>query len=474
MPAQNISNQQPTGEPASNRPMPKSVEVTRGHWLWLGLGLTGVAMLSATAGALLAVSLSSTPLMQSRLSAEDAAVFSQGERISTSMSMQMPQLTRPVNILILGTKVLTSDLEDDKLQQEKLGYHALVNSLDGLSDTNLLLRFNPENHKLAVLSIPRDTRTFVEGVGLTKINEANYYGGPALSAKSISDLLGGIGIDRYIRVNVQAVEKLVDALGGVTVYVPKDMKYQDDSQHLYINLKAGKQKLNGNQALQFMRFRYDDLGDIGRIQRQQILMRALMEQTLNPATVVRLPKILSVVQEHIDTNLTIEELVALVGFAAQTQRSNVQMLMVPGEFSDPKDFQASYWLPSYEGIDAMVTQHFNMNQDSAGLQAIEPSRIRVAIQDSTGQDSAVDTLIGSLREAGYRNVSVAKPWTEPLQVTRIVAQSGDMESAKSLRESLGFGEVRVESTGSLRSDITIQLGQDWLTQQHQIKPGQNW
>ncbi|MBD2043074.1 LCP family protein [Microcoleus sp. FACHB-672] len=452
--------------------MTKSIEVTRGHWLWLGLGLTGVAMLSATAGALLAVSLSSTPLMQSRLSAEDAAVFSQGERISTSMSMQMPQLTRSVNILILGTKVLTSDLEDNQPQQQ--GYHALVNSLDGLTDSNLLVRFSPENHKLAVLSIPRDTRTFVEGVGLTKINEANYYGGPALSAKTISDLLGGIGIDRYIRVNVQAVEKLVDALGGVTVYVPKDMKYQDDSQHLYINLKAGKQKLNGNQALQFMRFRYDDLGDIGRIQRQQILMRALMEQTLSPATVVRLPKILSVIQEYIDTNLTIEELVALVGFASQTQRANVQMLMVPGEFSDAKDFQASYWLPSYEGIDALVTQHFDMNQDSAGFQAIEPSRIRVAIQDSTEQDTAVDALIGNLREAGYRNVYVAKPWTEPLKVTRIVAQSGDMESAKSLRDSLGFGEVRVESTGTLRSDITIMLGQDWLTQQDQIKPGQNW
>ena len=102
MPAQNIPNQYPTGEPASKNPMPKSIEVTRGHWLWLGLGLTGVAMLSATAGALLAVSLSSTPLMQSRLSAEDAAVFSQGERISTSMSMQMPQLTRSVNILVLG------------------------------------------------------------------------------------------------------------------------------------------------------------------------------------------------------------------------------------------------------------------------------------------------------------------------------------------------------------------------------------
>ena len=84
-----------------------------------------------------------------------------------------------------------------------------------------------------------------------KINEANRDGGPALSAQSVSELMGGIGIDRYIRINVQGVEKLIDALGGVVVDVPKDMKYQDDSQHLYINLKAGRQRLDGDKAMQF-------------------------------------------------------------------------------------------------------------------------------------------------------------------------------------------------------------------------------
>lgn len=459
MPAQNIPNQNSTSEQDDQNTAKKSVAAPRGNWLWLGLGLTGVAMLSATAGALLAVSLASTPLMQSKLSAEDAAIFSHGERISTSKSMRMPQLTRPVNILVLGTKVLTSDVEERP--REDLGYHALVNSLEGLSDTMLLVRFNPQTKKLAVLSIPRDTRTFVEGAGVTKINEANYYGGPALSAKATSELLGGVPIDRYVRVNVQAVEKLVDALGGVTVYVPQDMKYQDDSQHLYINLKAGKQKLNGEQALQFLRFRYDGLGDIGRIQRQQMLMRALMEQTLNPATLVRMPKILSVIQEHIDTNLTIEELVALVGFASQTQRSNVEMLMVPGDFSDPKQYEASYWLPNYSAIDKMVAQYFDADGDFE-FEATEPNYVRLAIQDSTNNEKAVDGLLDNLNEAGYRNVYVSQPWSEPLEVTRIVAQYGDVETAKVLRDALGFGEVRVESTGTLRSDVTIILGKDWL------------
>jgi len=84
---------------------------------------------------------------------------------------------------------------------------------------------------------------------------------------------------------------------------------------LYINLNA-QHHLNGNQRYNF-RFRYDENGDIGRIQRQQLLMRAVMEQTLNPA-LARMPKILSVIQSHIDTNWTIEELMALVGFGVQT------------------------------------------------------------------------------------------------------------------------------------------------------------
>ncbi len=115
--------------------------------------------------------------------------------------------------------MLTSDVKE--AQTPDLGYHAPVNSLEGLTDTMLLLRFDPQRQKLTMLSIPRDTRTDIEGYGEKKINEANALGGPALTAETVSHLLDGVAIDRYIRINVQGVEKLIDALGGVTVYVPK-------------------------------------------------------------------------------------------------------------------------------------------------------------------------------------------------------------------------------------------------------------
>ncbi|NEO37267.1 MAG: LCP family protein [Moorea sp. SIOASIH] len=426
--------------------------------LWLWLGFTAVAMSSAAAGAILAVSLASTPLLQSELTPDEKSVFNQEETISSN-TMHLPELTRPVNILFLGIKVLTSDLKQPP--EVDLGYHALVNSLEGLSDTMLLLRFDPDGEKVKVLSMPRDTQTRIEKHGKIKLNAANYFGGPALTAKAVSDLLDDVPIDRYIRVNVQGVEKLVDALGGVTVYIPKDMKYTDHSQHLYINLKKGRQHLDGNKAMQFLRFRYDKYGDIGRVQRQQMLMRALVEQALKPSTIARIPQILSVIQSHIDTNLSVEELVALAGFATKTKRANVQMLMLPGRFSNDGKKKVSYWLPNHRSIQQMVAQHFG--QGYTYYSNANSTSLRIAIQYTTDSSEVPKAMLRKLNQAGYKNVRIDQKLSrEPLRTTRIIAQQGDDESAGTIRNYLGFGEVRVESTGAFSSDITIQLGQDWL------------
>ena len=447
--------------PSSSASKKRFINTKSGRWLWFWVGMSGIAMVSATAGALLAVSLSSTPLMQTQLTPEQAAVFD-NDRIAGT-GLKFSELTRPVNILVMGMSVLPPDVKNPPAASVNQRYLPQINSFDGLSDVMLLLRFDPQNKKLAMLSIPRDTRTEIEGHGIKKINAANGEGGPALSAKTTSNLLGGVGIDRYVRINVLGVGKLIDALGGVTVYVPKDMKYQDDSQHLYINLKAGKQHLNGDQALQLLRYRHDQYGDIGRIQRQQMVIRSLIEQTLNPTTAARLPQILKVIQSNIDTNLTVEELVALVGFGVRTNRSNMQMLMLPGRFSEKGQYNASYWLPDKDRIARMMAQHFDIKLESSQASTSHaPTDLRIAIQDSTDSPRTIRALIRTLTAAGYRNVYVSKPWMEPLQTTHIVAQQGDSDSAEVIRSALELGEVRVESTGNLESDITIQVGQDWL------------
>lgn len=481
MPARKAYQSTPSGseatvgiKSANYHPNDQLRKLNKGRVLLVALGLASISLASAAIGAVLAVALSTaSPLQQAELSTEEQKVFSKEETV-TAKNLNLPELKRPVNILVLGIKVISSDLDEQGIEYEKkdVGFHHLVNSFEGLSDSMLLLRFDPKKDKVAVLSIPRDTRVYIDGYGVRKINHANKFGGPALTAATASELLGGINIDRYVRVNVQGVEKLIDALGGVTVNVPKDMKYNDFSQHLYIDLKKGIQHLDGDKAMQFLRYRYDGYGDISRVQRQQMLMRSAVEQTLKPATVVKIPKILSVIQSHLDTNLTVRELMALSNFASQTDRNNVKLMLLPGDFNDGSE-TVSYWVPSNEKIRKLMGNHFNVPMGDGyqiannryavleGTPDLLNPRIRIAVQDSTDDQEVLQSALDALRDAGYRRVFASKNWQDKLRTTRIIAQSGDDEAAEEVRSTLGVGEVVVESTGVLKSDITIQIGQDW-------------
>ncbi|AFY70589.1 transcriptional attenuator, LytR family [Thalassoporum mexicanum PCC 7367] len=429
------------------------------------LVVAGLSFMSASMGAAFAIFMTSKPLQQSALSAEEKAIF--GDENLTASALGVPKLTRPVNILVMGTIVLTSDLPG-ATDQNPGEYLAQVNStLDGHSDAMLLVRFDPATNKITALSIPRDSRVYIEEVGYSKINAANYVGGAALAAQTVSDMLGDVTIDRYIRVNVGGFSQLIDALGGVEVYVPKRMKYQDDSQHLYINLNEGMQHLDGDKAVQYMRFRHDDLGDIGRIQRQQTLLRAIFEQKLNLETVSRIPEIVKVLKRNIDTNLSMQELLALAAFGAQTDLESAKMLMVPGRFSAPEEFPLSYWIVDEYSLPRLVSEHFDLPLQYAesygSIEATTPQYIRVAIQDSIAEPDATDLATDLLYESGYDRVFRAEyDWHQPLEKTQIVAQQGDTTMAEQVRRDLGIGEVVVESTGSLESDVTVRIGRDWL------------
>ena len=301
--------------------------------LWLGLG--GVGIVAATVGTFLGLSLTSTPLQRHSLSSENSAFFNpDGKQVFDHNVLQIAEVTKPVNILVLGIKTNLSDLKNsDGSQRKKTGYDAEIDSLDGLSDTMMLVRFDPQSQRIVVFGIPRDTRIERPKYGVEKINAVDKESGVTTAAQEVSKVLGGIPIDRYVRVNNIGVNKLIDALGGVNVTIPKDIKYQDDSQHFYVNLKAGKQHLDGQGLMNFLRYRHDANGDIGRMQRQQVVMQSLTEQTLNPMNVARIPQLLSIVQSHIDTNLTSEEILAIGGFSLHTGKSKMQMLLMPGDYN---------------------------------------------------------------------------------------------------------------------------------------------
>ncbi len=424
-----------------------------------------MAIASGSIGAGLAYFLTSKPFQQRALTAQEAEIFNRNQAEISAATAGLPELTRPVNILVMGTILLTGDLPNAP-EVPREGYLAQVeHNLNGMSDAMLLMRFDPLAKQVVVLSIPRDTLTNVPTLGQVKINAANYVGGAPLAARAVSQMLGNITIDRYVRVNVQGFGQLIDALGGVEVDLPQPMKYQDDSQRLYINLPAGRQRLDGNRAIQYMRFRQDGMGDIGRVQRQQQFLRALISQKLSLSLIPRLPDILAVVQQNLDTNLSVEELLALGAFAARAQRQQFKLVMVPGRFSEPWEYSLSYWLPDTQRLAVVMDQYFGVPRHRFG--AVEPGTsdaagVRVVVQDWTGQAPFRQRAIARLQQAGLTPIAgdhLGQP--TPPKVTQIVAQNGDVASAERVRAALGMGEVVVESTGDLDSDVTVRLGLDW-------------
>jgi LCP family protein required for cell wall assembly len=176
------------------------------------------------------------------------------------------------------------------------------------SDTIMLVDLNSKTGEMNIVSIPRDTRTAIEGrKNQEKINHSFAYGGAELTLDTVSELLK-VEIENYIVVDYKAVREYVDLIGGVELFVPLDMKYSDPvaDPPLVIDLKEGQQNLDGDKALQYLRFRKGYANaDLGRIQAQQVFLKAMIKQSVKPSTIIKIPKIVSIYKDNIETNLPI-------------------------------------------------------------------------------------------------------------------------------------------------------------------------
>ena len=137
----------------------------------------------------------------------------------------------------------------------------------GRSDTLFVVMLDSDNNNVSLLSVPRDTRVKIPGYGWDKINHAFAFGGHKLTQQTTEELLG-IRINNYVMIDFKGFKGLVDAIGGVDIEVEKPMSYYDEWDGFTIDLAPGMQHMDGDKAIQYVRYR-DEEGDIGRIRRQQ-------------------------------------------------------------------------------------------------------------------------------------------------------------------------------------------------------------
>ena len=234
----------------------------------------------------------------------------------------------------------------------------------GGGNTDVIAVLRVEGGITRVTQIPRDTYIESQRFGPVKINALYALGGTEAIKQEVGEGLGR-PVHHHVVINLAAIRRMADLLGGLEVNVPKRMKYTDRSQGLYIDLQPGRQTLRGRDLEGFLRFRHDETGDIGRMERQQLALQALFRKITRPDNLVRLPALLLAAGKDVRTDLGPMELGGLITRMGSTR---LQAAHLSGR---PFDLDGiSYWEADWTGagISALADEPEKEKSSTGGLQ----------------------------------------------------------------------------------------------------------
>lgn len=299
------------------------------------------------------------------------------------------------------------------------------------SDTIIVMNVDPATHTVNAISIPRDSKVYLPGDhGTDKINAAHAYGGIDMTKKTIEDTLG-IRIDKYICVHDEGVREVIDALGGIPIYVEKRMKYDDYAGKLHINLDKGNHVLNGQQAVGYLRFRHDGLGDIGRTQRQQWFLRGFLERLQTPSVITKIPQIVNISKKYIKTDMSVYELTQLAAMAKGFDEGDIQIAMLPGAPNSRGGI--SYWILNPEQVQDVVNRLIYREESPIDYSA----QLTGGIIYTPSTISQAESLKSQLNTLGYK---VNMLQMSALPHTQFIAHNGNVSNSfyRYIKEKVPF------------------------------------
>ncbi|HXX38373.1 MAG TPA: LCP family protein [bacterium] len=216
------------------------------------------------------------------------------------------------------------------------------------TDTVEVVQWDDSHHRVRVLGVPRDIPISLPGVQTTKLDHAYATGGIGRARAAVVRLLN-VPIAHYVVFSLPAMRQIVDLIGGVPIDVEKRMVYADHEQGLFIDLYPGPQVLDGAHAEQYLRFRHDPEGDIGRIRRQQHFIQAALVQVHKPAVIVRLPRIIETARGDILTDLTTSEILGWMQRVQPLTPDEVTAASIEGQpavlYDDLARMRLDFWVP---------------------------------------------------------------------------------------------------------------------------------
>ncbi|MEJ6951101.1 LCP family protein [Natronospora cellulosivora (SeqCode)] len=330
------------------------------------------------------------------------------------------------------------------------------------ADTIILASIDLDTNNVGFLSIPRDTRVEIPGRGVNRVNAAHAFGGAKLSVATIENLLE-VPIDYYVETDFQGFAKIIDIIGGVEVDIAERMYYVDKAGGLYIDLAAGRQKLDGEKALQYVRYREPLMADIGRVERQQKFIKAVIEKVLRPDIVTKLPAIYNESRQAVNTNIPIQDISPFLRLLSDMDLNNFETLTLPGE---PEYLnQAAYWIVNEKELEIVVNNFIRSKE------YIYNGQYNLSILNGNGIPGQAGEVSSELRKYGFNVTRIANADNYNYQKTIIQYFDNENEIiAKKIRDLLG-GElefVSLEEDEERHEDISVIIGMDNLDEDKEL------
>jgi len=319
----------------------------------------------------------------------------------------------------------------------------------GRADTILILSVDPKTKDTILFSIPRDIRVKIPDRGMDKINHAFAYGGIDLLEKTVQDFIG-IPIHYYGVVDFEGFRYIIDALDGVNIYVEKDMHYMDRAGSLKINLNKGQQILDGEKALEYVRFRSDAMGDLGRIQRQQKLISAVIDKILNFENMAKLPSIINSLTEYIKTNINPNEIIALAKLMKDVDRSKIWVETIQGD-------------PQYiGGISYLVVDDLYIKKHVQNLIENKYRGLNVEVLNGNRIPGIAHRVANKMKELGFNVVNIDNADHFDYQKTILIVYSKKERLEEYLTQILHDIDIIHKSQPNNGIDMTVIVGKNMV------------
>jgi LCP family protein required for cell wall assembly len=366
-----------------------------------------------------------------------------------------------VNILLLGTDKRPAELGPSR------------------TDTMIVLTLDPTTKTAGMLSIPRDLWVSIPGYAEGRINTAHFVGerdkypggGPALAKKTVQYTLG-VPIHYYIRINFDGFEKLIDVIGGVTIDVKEaihDTKYPDNNfGYMTVDIPAGVQHMDGKTALQYARARHGS-SDFYRARRQQDVIKAVRDKMLSlDIPLTRIPEILRVVGDSVQTDLSLSEMYALAKLARDIPLEQIQSAVIDEALTTSQITPdgADVLIPNRAKIRELVNQVFGgpgAATPASEQQLIAQEAAKVDVQNGTLTPGLAQRASDYLKGLGFVVASVSNAERSDYATSVLIDYAGKTNTVNALarRFKVAPDSVRRSAIQPGEVDVRLILGQDY-------------